>query len=225
MPGYNSPSRGTACTLSKFLCCSKFLFCSIYCLFCVVLCIVRFVSFCVLFACKCVLYNCHRAATQLQLTNISTYHIIPQDPQERTKYHIELSQLYRCRKDVPAFPDVRISAVHWIFTNYLHTQQKINAWCQCRPYFTSTYSAPLGIGLLAMNCETNLPIDFQTRLNLHTPNILASFFLKKTAQHANSHGLHRSDLIQHTAQPIKLAPNHRLIPSIPRSTFISLFFS
>jgi len=39
--------------------------------FCVVLCIVCFVSFCVLFVCKCVLYYCHRAATQLQLTNIS----------------------------------------------------------------------------------------------------------------------------------------------------------
>jgi hypothetical protein len=67
MPGYNSPSRGTARTLPKFLCCSQ------NC--CVVLCIVCFVSFCVLFVCKCVLYNCHRVATQLQLTNISiSYH-------------------------------------------------------------------------------------------------------------------------------------------------------
>jgi hypothetical protein len=31
MPGYNSPSRGTARTFPKFL------FCSMYCLFCVVL--------------------------------------------------------------------------------------------------------------------------------------------------------------------------------------------
>jgi hypothetical protein len=57
MPAYNLPSRGTARTLPKFLCCSM------YC------------SFCVLFVCKCVLYNCHRLATQMQLTNIS-YHII-----------------------------------------------------------------------------------------------------------------------------------------------------
>jgi hypothetical protein len=69
MPGYNSPRRGTARSLPKFLCCSM------YCLFCVVLCIVCFVSFCVLFVCKCVLYCCHRVATQFQLTNIS-YHII-----------------------------------------------------------------------------------------------------------------------------------------------------
>jgi ribosomal protein L36 len=34
MPGYNSQRRGTARTLPKFLCCSK------YCLFCIVLCIV-----------------------------------------------------------------------------------------------------------------------------------------------------------------------------------------
>jgi hypothetical protein len=63
MAGYNSPSRGTARTLPKFLCCSQN--------FCVFLCIVCFVSFCVLFVCKCVLYKCHRVATQLQLTNIS----------------------------------------------------------------------------------------------------------------------------------------------------------
>jgi hypothetical protein len=66
MPGYNSPSRGTARNLPKFLCCSQN--------FCVVLCIVCFVSFCVLFVCKCVLYNCHRLATQLRLTNI-LYHV------------------------------------------------------------------------------------------------------------------------------------------------------
>jgi hypothetical protein len=34
MPGYNSPRRGTARTVPKFLCCS------VYCLFCVVLCTV-----------------------------------------------------------------------------------------------------------------------------------------------------------------------------------------
>jgi CDP-diglyceride synthetase len=37
MPGYNSPSRGTARTLPKFFC-SQNLCCSMYCLFCVVLC-------------------------------------------------------------------------------------------------------------------------------------------------------------------------------------------
>ena len=34
MPGYNSPRRGTVCTVPKFLCCSM------YCSFCVILCIV-----------------------------------------------------------------------------------------------------------------------------------------------------------------------------------------
>jgi hypothetical protein len=63
MPGYNSPSRGTARSLPNFLCCSQN--------FCVFLCIVCFVSFCVLFVCKCVLYNCHRVAIQLLLTNMS----------------------------------------------------------------------------------------------------------------------------------------------------------
>ena len=56
MPGYNSPRRGTARTLPKWL------YCSMYCLF---------VSFCVLFVCKCVLYYCHRVTTQFQLINIS----------------------------------------------------------------------------------------------------------------------------------------------------------
>ena len=45
----------------------------------VVLFIVCFVSFRVLFVCKCVLYYCHRMATQLQLTNISSYHINSND--------------------------------------------------------------------------------------------------------------------------------------------------
>ena len=39
---------------------------------CVVL--VLFVLFYVLFVCTCVLYYCHRVTTQLQLTNISSYH-------------------------------------------------------------------------------------------------------------------------------------------------------
>jgi hypothetical protein len=39
MPGYNSPSRGTARTLPKCLYCSQILCCTMYCLFCVVLCI------------------------------------------------------------------------------------------------------------------------------------------------------------------------------------------
>jgi hypothetical protein len=43
--------------------------------FSVVLCIVCFMTFCVLFVCKCVLYNCHRAATHLQLKNISNIKI------------------------------------------------------------------------------------------------------------------------------------------------------
>jgi hypothetical protein len=59
MPGYNSPSRGTARTLPNFLFVLKF---------CVVLCIVLCHS-----VYKCVLYNCHRVATHWQLTNI--YHI------------------------------------------------------------------------------------------------------------------------------------------------------
>jgi hypothetical protein len=68
MPGYNSPSRGTARTFPNFLCCSQ--------KFCVILCIVCFVSFCLLFVCKCVLYYCHRVATQLQLTNTSILKIL-----------------------------------------------------------------------------------------------------------------------------------------------------
>ena len=40
MPGYNSPSRGMARTVPKFLYCSQILCCSVYCLFCVVLCTV-----------------------------------------------------------------------------------------------------------------------------------------------------------------------------------------
>jgi len=43
---------------------------------CVVLCIVYFVSFSVLFVCKCVLNYCQQVATQLQLNNIISYHII-----------------------------------------------------------------------------------------------------------------------------------------------------
>ena len=51
-PGYNSQRRDTARTLPKLT-----------------------VLFCVLFVCKCVLYYCHRVATQLQLTDISTYFV------------------------------------------------------------------------------------------------------------------------------------------------------
>jgi len=63
MPGYTPQRRGTARRLSNF---------------CVVLCIICLVSFCVLFVCICVLYYCHRAATQLQLTNISISYCIEQ---------------------------------------------------------------------------------------------------------------------------------------------------
>ena len=58
--GNHHPQRfGTACTLSKFLCCSVRLFVlcrSVYCLFCVVLCIVCFVSLWVLFLLCCSVY-------------------------------------------------------------------------------------------------------------------------------------------------------------------------
>jgi hypothetical protein len=77
MPGYNSPRRGTARTVSiLFLCCSMYclFFCSMYFLLLFYVLFV-FLSFCVLFVCKCVLYCCHRVATQLHLTNIS-HHII-----------------------------------------------------------------------------------------------------------------------------------------------------
>jgi hypothetical protein len=39
----------------------------LFCIFCFI------VSFCVLLVCKCVLYCCYRVATQLQLTNISSW--------------------------------------------------------------------------------------------------------------------------------------------------------
>ena len=42
------------------------------------------VLFYVLFVCKCVLYYCHQVSIQLQLTNISSYHIISY----RISYHI-----------------------------------------------------------------------------------------------------------------------------------------
>jgi hypothetical protein len=84
IPGYNSPNRGTARTLPKFLCCSQN--------FCVVLCIVCFVSFCVLFVFKCVLYNCHRVATQLKLTNISIS--ISNSPRDKGPPY-DLQRLYK----------------------------------------------------------------------------------------------------------------------------------
>jgi len=58
MPRYNPQRRGTAHTLPKFLCYSMCFF-----LFCIILCIVCMY-----------LYYCRRVATQLQLTNISSYH-------------------------------------------------------------------------------------------------------------------------------------------------------
>jgi hypothetical protein len=65
MPGHNLQRRDTARTFPKLI-----------------------VSFCVLFVCKCVLYYCHRVATQLQLTNISSYYIISYHIITYIIYHI-----------------------------------------------------------------------------------------------------------------------------------------
>ena len=64
--------------------------------YCVVLCIICFVSFYVLFVCKCVLYCCPRVTTQLQLTNISSYHIINDTAQNGTDLKVKIN-FYSCR--------------------------------------------------------------------------------------------------------------------------------
>ena len=54
----------------RYLCCSVVIV--FYC--CYLCCSVIVCVFYVLFVCKCLLYHCHRVFTQLQLTNISSYH-------------------------------------------------------------------------------------------------------------------------------------------------------
>ena len=52
------------------------------------------VLFCVLFLSKCVLYYCHGVSTQLQLTNMSSYHIVYHVMSyHNISYHIYASQV------------------------------------------------------------------------------------------------------------------------------------
>jgi len=52
-----------------------FVICVVLLLFVLFYVLFVFVLFYVLFVCKCGLYYCHRVLIQLQLTNISSYHI------------------------------------------------------------------------------------------------------------------------------------------------------
>jgi len=75
--------RGTARTLPKFVLFSVlFVLCRSVYIVCVCVCV------CV---CKCVLYYCHRVATQLQLTNVSSYGM----EKKLLFNHLELRQVLR----------------------------------------------------------------------------------------------------------------------------------
>jgi len=87
----------------------------VFLLLCLCILIVMYVLFCticfillfyVLFLCKCVLYYCRRVSTQLQLTNVSSYHMLEiEDPN------------YSCSCMLGIFDEASQQYTRYTFTN------------------------------------------------------------------------------------------------------------